>query len=138
MCTIYSRYVYNSFTTFLINKQMKYDILQSFLDNSLYFFYLLPSTFLPKSDGVHLRSTGPRCRFQLYGYPVRLIVSQDGLLGIKHSIMWVWLSDNLTSVSFLMMLCLNGPLTANPSNWEKRRRGREERKKIKRFFSMKQ
>ena len=86
---ICSRYVYDSFSTFLINKQMKYDILRSFLDNSLYFFYLPPSTFLPKSDGVHLRSTGPRCRFQLYGYPVRLIVPQDGLLGIEHSTTWV-------------------------------------------------
>ena len=87
--TICSRYVYNSFTTFLINKQMKYDILWSFLDNSLYFFYLLPSIFLSKSDGVHLRLTGPRCRFQLYGYPVQLIVPQDGLLNIEHSTTWV-------------------------------------------------
>ena len=136
--TICSRYVYNSFSIFLINKQMKYNILQSFLDNSLYFFYLLPSTFLLKSDGIYLQSTGLRCRFQLYGYSVQLIIPQDGLLNIEHSTIWVWLSDNLTSVFFSMVLCPNGPLTANPSNWEKRRKEREERKKIKRFFSMRQ
>ena len=99
-------------------------------------FYLPSSS--SKVDGVHLRSTGPRCRFQLYSYPVQLIVPQDGLLGIEHSTTWVWLSDNSTSVSFSMVLCPNGPLTANLSNWEKRRKGREERKKIKRFFSMEQ
>ena len=138
LCTICSHYVYNSFSTFLINKQIKYDILQSFLDNSLYSFYLPSFIFLPKNDGVRLRLIGLRCRFQLYGYPVQLIVSQDELLNIEHSIIWVWLSDNLTSVSFLMVLCSNEPLTANSSNWEKRKKGREEEKKIKRFFLMRQ
>ena len=51
---ICSCYIYDSFSTFLVNKQMKYDTLQSFLNNSLYFFYLLSSIFLSKSDGVHL------------------------------------------------------------------------------------
>ena len=50
LCIICSCYIYNSFTIFLINKQMKYNILQSFLNNSLYSFYLLPSIFLLKSQ----------------------------------------------------------------------------------------
>ena len=61
--TICSRYVYDSSTTLLINKQMKYSILQSFSADSL---YLLSYTFyLPlKSDNVHLWLTGLRYRFQ--------------------------------------------------------------------------
>ena len=83
-------------------------------------FYLLSSS--SKVDSVRLWSTDLRCRFQLYDYLVWLIVLQDGLLGIKHS----------------MVLCLNELLTANSSNWEKRKRGRKEEKKIKRIFLMRQ
>ena len=33
-----------------------------------------------------------------------------------YSIMWIWLSNNLTSLFFSMILCLNEPLTATSSN----------------------
>ena len=116
----------------LIKKQIKYDILWSFSANSLYSFYLPSSIFLQSWRRSFMIN-----RSQIQVSVERWLFHRMSFW-VLSTVLQVWLSDNSTSVSFLIVLCLNESLTANSSNWEKRKRGREERKKIERFFSMKQ